>query len=35
MSKERQAKVWPGWPMLALTIALYAFGSTMLALGAS
>ncbi len=35
MSKERQANVWPGWPMLALTIALYAFGSTMLALGAS
>lgn len=35
MSKERQAKVWPGWPMLALTIALYAFGSTMLALGTS
>ena len=35
MSKERQANVWPGWPMLALTIALYAFGSTMLALGAT
>jgi regulator of protease activity HflC (stomatin/prohibitin superfamily) len=34
MSKERQATVWPGWPMLALTIALYVFGSVMLALGA-
>ncbi len=35
MSKERQATAWPGWPVLALTIALYAFGSTMLALGAT
>jgi regulator of protease activity HflC (stomatin/prohibitin superfamily) len=34
MSKEREAKVWPGWPLLALTIALYVFGSVMLALGA-
>jgi regulator of protease activity HflC (stomatin/prohibitin superfamily) len=33
MSKERQATVWPGWPMLALTIALYVFGAVMLALG--
>jgi regulator of protease activity HflC (stomatin/prohibitin superfamily) len=35
MSKERQATVWPGWPVLALTIALYVFGSVMLALGAT
>ncbi|MGD0716175.1 MAG: SPFH domain-containing protein [Gaiellaceae bacterium] len=33
MSSERQATVWSGWPMLALTIALYIFGSVMLALG--
>ena len=35
MSKEREARVWPGWPMLALTIALYVFGSVMLDLGAT
>lgn len=34
MSKEREAKVWPGWPVLALTIALYVFGAVMLARGA-
>jgi regulator of protease activity HflC (stomatin/prohibitin superfamily) len=34
MSKERDARVWPGWPLLALTIALYVFGSVMLARGA-
>jgi regulator of protease activity HflC (stomatin/prohibitin superfamily) len=34
MSKEREARVWPGWPVLALTIALYVFGSVMLARGA-
>jgi len=33
MSKEREARVWPGWPVLALTIALYVFGSVMLAFG--
>jgi regulator of protease activity HflC (stomatin/prohibitin superfamily) len=33
MSKERQATVWPGWPMLALTIALYVLGVVLLALG--
>jgi regulator of protease activity HflC (stomatin/prohibitin superfamily) len=35
MSKEREARVWPGWPVLALTIALYVFGSVMLARGAT
>lgn len=35
MSKEREARAWPGWPLLALTIALYAFGSVMLALDAT
>src|SRR5579871_2603872 len=35
MSKERQATVWPGWPMLAATIALYGLGSLLLALGAA
>ena len=35
MSNEREAKAWPGWPVLALTIALYAFGVVMLALGQS
>jgi regulator of protease activity HflC (stomatin/prohibitin superfamily) len=35
MSKERLATVWSGWPMLTLTIALYIFGSVMLALGAT
>ncbi|HTV11867.1 MAG TPA: SPFH domain-containing protein [Acidimicrobiales bacterium] len=34
MSKEREARVWPGWPVLVLTIALYVFGSVMLARGA-
>jgi regulator of protease activity HflC (stomatin/prohibitin superfamily) len=34
MSKERETKVWPGWLVLALTIALYVFGAVMLALGA-
>jgi regulator of protease activity HflC (stomatin/prohibitin superfamily) len=34
MSEERQATVWSGWPMLALTIALYGLGSLLLALGA-
>ena len=33
MSKEREARVWPGWPVLALTIALYVFGAVMLAPG--
>jgi regulator of protease activity HflC (stomatin/prohibitin superfamily) len=35
MSNERHATVWSGWPMLALTIALYALGSVLLALGAT
>ncbi|HMK97397.1 MAG TPA: SPFH domain-containing protein [Acidimicrobiales bacterium] len=35
MSKERQATVWPGWPMLALTIALYALCAVMFRLGAT
>jgi regulator of protease activity HflC (stomatin/prohibitin superfamily) len=35
MNKEREARVWSGWPVLALTIALYAFSSVMLALGAT
>ena len=30
MSNERQATVWSGWPMLALTIALYILGAVML-----
>ncbi len=34
MSRERQATVWSGWPMLALTGALYILGAVMLALGA-
>ena len=34
MNKEREARVWPGWPMLALTIALYVFGVVMLVRGA-
>jgi regulator of protease activity HflC (stomatin/prohibitin superfamily) len=34
MNKEREARVWPGLPMLALTIALYVFGSVLLARGA-
>ncbi|HTW10727.1 MAG TPA: hypothetical protein VME46_24720, partial [Acidimicrobiales bacterium] len=34
MSKEREARVWPGWPVLVLTIALYVFGAVMLARGA-
>lgn len=34
MSKEREARVWPGWPVLALTIALYVFGAVMLDRGA-
>ncbi|HTT90956.1 MAG TPA: SPFH domain-containing protein [Acidimicrobiales bacterium] len=34
MNNEREARVWPGLPMLALTIALYVFGSVMLARGA-
>ncbi|MGC8628320.1 MAG: hypothetical protein ACP5VR_12375 [Acidimicrobiales bacterium] len=34
MSKEHEARVWPGWPVLALTIALYALGLAILALGA-
>lgn len=29
MSKEREARVWPGWPVLALTVALYVFGVVM------
>ncbi len=29
MNKERQARVLPGWPVLALTIALYVFGVVM------
>lgn len=33
MSKERQATVWSGWPMLALTFALYVFAAVMLYLG--
>jgi uncharacterized membrane protein len=35
MNKEREARVWPGWPVLALTIALYVFGVVMLVLGAT
>ena len=35
MSSERETTAWPGWPMLVLTIGLYAFGSVMLTLGAS
>lgn len=35
MSKERQARAWPGWPALALTIALYALGGVLIALGTS
>jgi regulator of protease activity HflC (stomatin/prohibitin superfamily) len=35
MSEERRATVWPGWPMLALTIALYVLGVVMLYLGAT
>ncbi len=35
MSKEREARVWPGWPVLVLTIALYVFGAVMLHLGAT
>ncbi len=31
MSKEHEARVWSGWPMLAVTIALYVFGSLVLA----
>src|SRR5271170_6551791 len=34
MNKEREARVWPGWPVLALTIALYVFGVVMLVRGA-
>src|SRR5262245_2812902 len=34
MSTERQATVWSGWPMLALTVALYVCGAVLLALGA-
>ena len=34
MNKEREARVWPGWPVLALTIALYVFGVVMLVHGA-
>ena len=34
MNNEREARVWPGLPMLALTIALYVLGSVMLARGA-
>ncbi len=30
MNKEREARVWPGWPVLALTIALYVFGVVMI-----
>jgi regulator of protease activity HflC (stomatin/prohibitin superfamily) len=33
MSSEREATVWSGWPMLAVTLALYGFGSFMLAQG--
>ena len=35
MNNEREARVWPGWPVLALTIALYVFGAVMLVLGAT
>jgi regulator of protease activity HflC (stomatin/prohibitin superfamily) len=31
MSKERETTVWSGWPMLVLTLALYVFGSLVLA----
>jgi regulator of protease activity HflC (stomatin/prohibitin superfamily) len=34
MSNEHETRVWTGWPVLALTIALYVFGSVMLARGA-
>jgi regulator of protease activity HflC (stomatin/prohibitin superfamily) len=34
MSKELEATVWPGWPVLGVTIALYTFGAVIVALGA-
>ncbi len=34
MNKEREARVWAGWPVLAFTIALYVFGVVMLVRGA-
>ncbi|HUB69071.1 MAG TPA: hypothetical protein VL984_01480, partial [Acidimicrobiales bacterium] len=33
MSKEREASAWPGWPVLALTVALYAFAAGVLVHG--
>lgn len=34
MSRENEASVWPGWPVLAVAAALYAAGAVMLVLGA-
>jgi len=33
VSKEREASAWPGWPVLALTVALYAFAAGVLVHG--
>ena len=34
MSKEREARAWPGWPVLALISALYILGLVLIGLGA-
>ena len=35
MSVEREARVWSGWPLLVLTVALIVTGAVLLALGGS